>query len=290
MLRIAKEESTTNKTNLYWDEISDAIDAYTAHIGINLGACIIEPVLQGAGGMRLIDPRYQQAMAAVCKQRNIPLILDEVFTGFWRLGVPSAATLLHITPDIACYAKLLTGGVVPLALTLTTASVFDAFQGDEKAYALLHGHSYTAHPLGCAAAVKALELFTDPSENQNLSPTSTTLALQPLWDQETIRSISHNPGVTRVVALGTVVAVEIDASGGGGGGGAGYRSDAAVGVVKALGACGVYARPLGNVVYIMVTPMTSKEECHRLLQLVQQTLSTVLQGCRVTRGVHEGYS
>lgn len=85
----------------------------------------------------------------VCQQRGIPVIADEVFSGLWRLGVPSAAAAVGITPDVACYAKLLTAGSVPLAVTLASDDVFHAFDGDSKAQALLHGHSYTAHPVGC---------------------------------------------------------------------------------------------------------------------------------------------
>lgn len=84
----------------------------------------------------------------VCKQRRIPVIYDEVFTGFYRLGWQSGADMLGITPDVGCYAKLLTAGVVPLAVTLASSPIFDAFKGDSKLQALLHGHSYTAYPAG----------------------------------------------------------------------------------------------------------------------------------------------
>lgn len=97
---------------------------------MDVGACIIEPVVQGAGGMRLIDPEFHRAMAGVCAEKKIPVIVDEVFTGLWRLGVPSASShLLGIRPDIGCYAKLLTGGVVPMSMTLASEAVFDAFRG-----------------------------------------------------------------------------------------------------------------------------------------------------------------
>jgi dethiobiotin synthetase/adenosylmethionine--8-amino-7-oxononanoate aminotransferase len=78
------------------------------------------PVIHGAGGMEVIDPLFQRVLINICKQRGIPVILDEVFAGIWRLGRETAAELLHCTPDIACYAKLLTGGMVPLAVTLAT--------------------------------------------------------------------------------------------------------------------------------------------------------------------------
>eukprot|EP00208_Stichococcus_sp_RCC1054_P000920 CAMPEP_0206139432 /NCGR_PEP_ID=MMETSP1473-20131121/6079_1 /ASSEMBLY_ACC=CAM_ASM_001109 /TAXON_ID=1461547 /ORGANISM="Stichococcus sp, Strain RCC1054" /LENGTH=768 /DNA_ID=CAMNT_0053533229 /DNA_START=85 /DNA_END=2388 /DNA_ORIENTATION=- len=130
--------------------------------GAMIGAAIIEPLLQGSGGMVLVDPLFQRQLVAQCRQRRIPVIFDEVFSGLWRLGAVSAARILGVQPDIACYAKLLTGGLLPLAVTLATPEVFQVFQGAEKTDALLHGHSYTAHPMGCAAAVAALDLYADP--------------------------------------------------------------------------------------------------------------------------------
>ncbi|KAF3771996.1 Bifunctional dethiobiotin synthetase/7-8-diamino-pelargonic acid aminotransferase [Nymphaea thermarum] len=89
-------------------------------------------VIHGAGGMHMIDPLFQRVLINECRERGIPVIYDEVFTGFWRLGVESAAELLGCQPDIACYAKLMTGGVIPLAATLATKAVYDSFSGDSK--------------------------------------------------------------------------------------------------------------------------------------------------------------
>ena len=85
----------------------------------------------------------------VSRRHSMPIIADEVFTGLWRLGHQSAMAALNEVPDIACYAKLLTAGMVPMSATLASEEVFEAFEGDTKALALLHGHSYTAHPIGC---------------------------------------------------------------------------------------------------------------------------------------------
>ncbi|GMP36461.1 hypothetical protein CsSME_00008577 [Camellia sinensis var. sinensis] len=89
-------------------------------------------VIQGSGGMLMVDPLFQRVLVKECQSRKIPVIFDEVFTGFWRLGVESAAELLCCQPDIACFAKLMTGGIVPLAATLATDAVFDAFVEDSK--------------------------------------------------------------------------------------------------------------------------------------------------------------
>lgn len=260
------------------------------------------------------------------RQRRIPVIYDEVFTGFWRLGSLSGAALLGAPPDIACYAKLLTGGLVPLAATLATREVFAAFEGapplagasccrccclglcqvprfdagllrklsllhagpprrspplpagDRKVQALLHGHSYTAHPVGCAAGVASLQLYRDPSLNPNWCTPGAPGRCQnqeegggggcqgpcgrmlPLWDEAAVAALSSHPGVAAVVPLGTVLAVQLQAEDGGG-----YASGAAAAVVARLRRRGVYGRPLGDVVYLMVTPMTERRQCDALL-------------------------
>ncbi|KAL4451869.1 hypothetical protein ABPG75_007531 [Micractinium tetrahymenae] len=259
-----------------------------------LGALILEPVLQGAGGMRLVDPLYQRALVEVCREQRIPVIFDEVFTGFWRLGATSGAALLGASPDIACYAKLLTGGLVPLSATLATDAVFKAFEGDSKMHALLHGHSYTAHPIGCAAGTAALQLYRDPALNPNLctpeepgrcrqqaaaqqhggglgssgsgsSDGACACAgpcgsLLPLWDSKAVAALSSHPAVRGVVPLGTVLAVQLRADDS-----SGYASNAAAAVVRRLRGMGVYGRPLGDVVYLMVSPMTERAQCDALL-------------------------
>jgi dethiobiotin synthetase/adenosylmethionine--8-amino-7-oxononanoate aminotransferase len=276
------DRSKSALSEAYSASILSAIEAHERD-NIKIGACIIEPVLQGAGGMHLVDPEFHRAMVEICKTKGIPVIFDEVFSGLWRLGVVSCSQLLGVSPDIGCYAKLLTGGVVPMALTLASEAVFEAFKGDEKTYALLHGHSYTAHPIGCAAALEALRLYQDPEFNPNLCNPDTCCRtsqscesckrLKPLWDDEIVNEISHQRSVQRVVALGTVVAVEL-VSGVDSGGQPGYGSNAAAKVVQSLLNEGINARPLGNVVYIMVTPMTDRTTCHQLLTALQAAINS----------------
>lgn len=109
----------------------------------DLGALLIEPVCQGAGGMKFIDPLWQRELVRYCRRRGMPVIYDEIFVGLYRFGYESTKDLLRIDPDIACYGKLLTGGTVPLGVTLATEDIFESFLDDGKANALLHGHSYT---------------------------------------------------------------------------------------------------------------------------------------------------
>nr|GME13234.1 bifunctional dethiobiotin synthetase/7,8-diamino-pelargonic acid aminotransferase, mitochondrial [Ipomoea batatas] len=262
-------------------DVSSLADVYSSYISqellenldprgfMSIGALIIEPgkallmcihqrfifisVIQGAGGMEMIDPLFQRILTKECQSRKIPVIFDEVFTGFWRLGRESAAELLSCQPDIACYAKLMTGGVIPLAVTLASEAVFEAFFGDSKLKALLHGHSYSAHALGCTAAVKSMKWFKDCKSNSNL--TCDGRLLKELWDENLVRQISLLPAVGRVVVLGTLCAMELQAEGSN----AGYASLYAANLIQKLRGDGIYMRPLGNVIYVMCGPCTSPQ-------------------------------
>ncbi|WOL05523.1 bifunctional dethiobiotin synthetase/7,8-diamino-pelargonic acid aminotransferase, mitochondrial [Canna indica] len=253
--------------NNYATYISEKLcDLAGSSHSILVGALIIEPVIHGAGGMHMIDPLFQRALVRECQVRKIPIILDEVFTGFWRLGRESAAELLGCQPDVSCFAKLMTGGVVPLAATLTTESVFEAFKGDSKLMALLHGHSYSAHAIGCASAAKAVQWFKDPSTNANIDVERKIL--KELWDVELVHKISYLPAVKRVIALGTLFAVELKADGSD----AGYASLYASSLVQKLRADGLYIRPLGNVIYLMCGPCTSPHFCSEQLHKLHQSI------------------
>ncbi|KAK9099928.1 hypothetical protein Scep_023358 [Stephania cephalantha] len=229
-----------------------------------IGALIIEPgktaLIQAAGGMHMIDPLFQRVLVKECQSRKIPVIFDEVFTGFWRLGSESAAEILGCLPDIACFGKLMTGGVIPLAATLATDAVYNAFKGDSKLVALLHGHSYSAHAMGCAAAATAIQWFKDPSTNHNISVDQRRL--KELWDSELVQKISSHSAVKRVVLLGTLFAVELRAEGSD----VGYSSMYASSLIQKLRADGIYTRPLGNVIYLMCGPCTPPHICNQLLK------------------------
>ena len=230
-----------------------------------LGACILEPALQGAGGMQLVDPAFQRALVQVCQARGLPCIFDEVFSGLWRLGAPTGAALLGLRPELLCLGKLLTGGSLPLAATLASEEVFDAFRGLGSTDALLHGHSYAGNAPGCAAAVHALEALGGQGRNLNLGP---DCRLAPLWREELALQVARFPGVLRVMLLGTVFAVELRSSNGE----RGYGSNAARELVGRLRMRGVYTRPLGDVVYLMVSPMVAAGVCDRLLSALLQEL------------------
>lgn len=155
--------------------IEKTLDRLVKEQGRKFGALVMEPVILGAGGMIFVDPLFQQTLARVVRRYNfaaseiapapiesehawsgLPVMFDEVFTGLYRLGQFSSASFLEVHPDISVHAKLLTGGLLPLSITAASDSIFQAFWGDEKSDALLHGHSYTAHPIGSHVANESL--------------------------------------------------------------------------------------------------------------------------------------
>ncbi|OQR99718.1 adenosylmethionine-8-amino-7-oxononanoate aminotransferase [Thraustotheca clavata] len=242
----------TQQYTEYVESLLDSVPSTTV-----VGALIVEPILIGAGGMVFVDPLFQRTMVRVCQQRKIPVIFDEVFSGFWRLGAESARDLLQVNPDIACYAKLLTGGAVPMSTTLATNEVFDAFYTDSKADALLHGHSFTANPVGCAAAVTALDMYKT-IEKKN----STRVH----WNVDQVAALAARPGIARAFQLGTVLVIELESTS------RGYTDTTGQDVLVRLRNHGIYARSLGNVLYIMASPLSTPATCIKIFNTVVDNL------------------
>ena len=243
----------------YEELIQRWLDEVGSVPGRRLGALLIEPIVHGSSGMQMIDPLFQRLLIRAVKKRAIPVIYDEVFTGFYRLGCLSAINLLHETPDIACYSKLITGGSIPLGVTLARESIFDKFLSNKKVDALLHGHSYTANPSACASALAALDIYDQHAKNR---------VYDDYWDANAVAKLSFIPCVKRVTALGSILAVELASAS------SGYSSDASLKIISDLRARGIYARPLGNVVYLLCSPLTSKVRCSELLSALLSSLES----------------
>ncbi|KAI8908560.1 pyridoxal phosphate-dependent transferase [Gorgonomyces haynaldii] len=221
-----------------------------------IGALVIEPIVMGAGGMLFVDPLYQKAMIQVSKEHKIPVIFDEVFVGMFRCGVATTSELLGEKPDIACYAKAMTGGLLPLAATVATEEVFERFQGDSKLEALLHGHSYTAHPVGCQVALESLKQYEIKQD-------------WTFWNADRCKSISHHPMVERVNHIGTILAVELKSQD------RGYLSTTSKAWLELLNQEGIYCRPLGNLVYFICGHTTTQETLNQLLDKIEITLNAL---------------
>jgi dethiobiotin synthetase/adenosylmethionine--8-amino-7-oxononanoate aminotransferase len=227
----------TDLCRRYRDYVTSSL-ANLQEAGMRIGALVLEPVLMGAGGMIFVDPLFQRVLVDVVRnescpslkhspnagnERRIPVIFDEVFVGLYRLGQESCATVLDVYPDIAVYAKTLTGGTIPLAATLASSSVFEAFYSENKSDALLHGHSYTAHAAGCEVANESLKLMqkvTSSSEWKGMQESWHTSAThgQRVWSffrQDFLESLSRSDKVDWAMSLGTVLAFKVVSDGSG---------------------------------------------------------------------------
>ncbi|KAJ5123112.1 hypothetical protein N7448_009209 [Penicillium atrosanguineum] len=275
----------------YKSYIHRTIENLVQEKGMKFGALILEPVILGAGGMLFCDPLFQRCLTAVVRENpelfsaqnntpksspswsGLPVIFDEVFTGLYRLGRPTSASFLDVHPDIAVNAKLLTGGLIPLCTTVASQEIFDTFSSPEKSDALLHGHSYTAHAVGCTVAVDSLKTMAEMDLNgswdefkadwgtdwdaKSASATATSSDVWSVWSQGLLTDLSCADAVESIFAIGTVLSISLrDAQGGG------YTSTAAKGLQQKLAVGGdqfnVHSRVLGNVLYLM-SSVTSKQ-------------------------------
>ncbi len=231
--------------------------AIAAALDERVAAIIVEPILQGAGGMIVWPATLLAAIRRLCDERGVLLIADEVLTGFGRTGRMFACEHAAITPDIICLSKALTGGYLPLAVTAVTSRVYDAFLSDDRARAFFHGHSYTANPLACAVALASLELFGE----LDLLARIARLERQMRDRLEPLRALDH---VRDVRVIGGIGAVELH--------GHGYLDQAGPRIAAEFLRRNLLIRPLGNVVYFMPPYAISDEEAAWALDHIVQVL------------------
>ena len=212
----------------YRQHIDSTLEKLTAGGAPPLGALVLEPLVLGAGGMVFVDPLFQRLLIDAARTRGLPVVFDEVFSGLWRLGLRSAGPLLGAYPDVSVHAKVLTGGLVPLAVTLASDDVFRAFEGTAKTEALLHGHSYTAYAVGCEVANETLDrlerltcgdawnsaraawqAISEEKENESDGIDENSTAVWSLWSPQFVDALSRLEIVDRVMTLGTVLAFKV---------------------------------------------------------------------------------
>lgn len=237
------------------------LDAYLAQHGETLAGVIIEPLVQGAAGMRMCRPEFLQQLAAKLRAAGILLIFDEVMTGFGRTGAMFAAIKAQVMPDLICLSKGLTAGFLPMSVTVASEAIYAAFLGENFDRALIHGHSFTANPLGCAAALASLQVFEDEQ----------TLAKLPqieAWHRQGLVQLAGHPAVQRVRVTGTIAAFDVVTTD------AGYTSAVGVKLKAFFHERGLLLRPLGNVVYLLPPYCVTQDE----LALAYQTIGEALIG------------
>jgi len=199
-------------------------------------AVILEPLLQGASGMRLVRPGFVRAVASRAAASGALLIADEVMTGFGRTGALFACQKAGVQPDLMALSKGLTGGFLPMGVTMTSERLYQGFIGTDPAVTFFHGHSFTANPLGCAAALASLDLLQANPERFQQFEARHIPALEQL---------AQHPRVQRPRALGTIAAFDVEA------GNDGYLNPVGKQIQRLCLDQGVYLRPLGNTVYLL---------------------------------------
>ena len=207
---------------------------------------------------------FLQRIRALCTKYGVLLIADEVLTGFGRCGRMFACELAGVLPDIMCLSKGLTGGFLPLAATVCTEAVHQPFVGTDRSRTFFHGHSYTANPLGCAAAVASLKVFESEPVFERIA------AIQKIH-QERAPMLARHPAVADVRTIGTVMALELDASD------AGYFSSLKPALYDFYLSKGVLLRPLGNVVYILPPYVITADQLHYVYDVIAESLDRVPQ-------------
>jgi adenosylmethionine-8-amino-7-oxononanoate aminotransferase len=202
-------------------------------------AFIFEPLVQGAGGMIMYGPEMLDKMVAYCKTNNVITIADEVMTGFYRTGKFLATDHIKEKPDIFCLSKGITGGTMALGATSCTMQIFDAFLSDDKTKTLYHGHSYTANPVACSAAIASLDLYEKDECYANVQRIVKKHALF-------IDKIKDHEGIIDIRQTGTIVAMELrttdDTS---------YLNSFRDKIYNYFISKKIILRPLGNIIYIL---------------------------------------
>ncbi len=234
------------------------------HAG-EVAAVIVEPLVQGAAGILTHPDGYLRAVRALCDEHDVLLICDEVATGFGRTGTMFACEQEDVSPDLMCVAKGLTGGYLPLAATLATERIYEAFLGEfAELKTFFHGHTYTGNPLACAAALATLEIFEREDTLAKLQPKIALLA--DLLDEH----VAPLAGVREVRRRGVMVGIELTD----------FPLAARMGhqVTRAARRRGAFVRPLGDVIVLMTPLSITAEELTRLVTITADAIAEVTVG------------
>jgi adenosylmethionine---8-amino-7-oxononanoate aminotransferase len=244
-------------------ECVQKLESLLAERDEKIAAVIVEPLLQGAGGMIVHPVEFLQRVRALCTKHDVLLIADEVLTGFGRTGKMFACDLAGVVPDMMCLSKGITGGFLPMGVTLCTDRVQAAFHSENRRHTFYHGHSYTGNALACAAANASLQIFDDEPVFDRIA-TITRIHSERLSQ---LREL-HQVGETR--QIGTVAAMELRAED------AGYLSAMRPKLYQFFLEREVLLRPLGNVVYVLPPYVITPDELHRVYDVIVEAMQALL--------------
>ncbi|MEZ4809587.1 MAG: adenosylmethionine--8-amino-7-oxononanoate transaminase [Allomuricauda sp.] len=227
----------------------------------NVAGFIYEPLVQGAAAMKMHDADGLDQILALLKEYQVLAIADEVMTGFGKTGSFFASDFMENKPDIICLSKALTAGLVPMGLTTCTQEVYMAFYSDDMAKGLFHGHTYTANPLACTAALAALELlWTDEIQS------SIKNIIQ--WHQEFDQEIKNHPKVANTRQLGVIYALDLNVK-------MERYGNLRDRLFNHFMDQGVFLRPLGNTIYILAPFVITKEQMNRIYDAIRGAVELV---------------
>jgi adenosylmethionine-8-amino-7-oxononanoate aminotransferase len=231
--------------------------------GSDTAAFIYEPLVQGAGGMKMYDASLLNELLMHCKEEGIICIADEVMTGFGRTGKLFASGYIDTKPDIICLSKGLTGGTMALGVTACSERIYDAYLQDDVYKTFFHGHSFTANPLACTAALASLDLLLQEDCLQKITIISN-------WQQSFTKELLQFPNIKNIRTAGTILAFEISS------GKDEYLNRISATVTEMAMEAGVYLRPLGNTVYLMPPYCITDNEWEKIQDVVKNILQRII--------------
>jgi adenosylmethionine---8-amino-7-oxononanoate aminotransferase len=246
-----------NKSNI------QDLKSQISNLKSDLACFIFEPLVQGSAGMLMYEAKYLNELMAHCRKEDILLIDDEVFTGFGRTGKAFACNHVTEQPDIMCFSKGLTGGTMALGLTTCTQQIFDAFLSDDKLKTLFHGHSFTANPVACAAALASLDIFEEATTLENIK------RIEDKHSQFALR-IKHHPKLKAVRQTGTIIAMEWQT-----GTDTSYFSTLRDKLYLYFLDAGIILRPLGNIIYILPPYCITNADLDYIYKKIEQALEEI---------------
>ncbi|MDH5721530.1 MAG: adenosylmethionine--8-amino-7-oxononanoate transaminase [Spirochaetia bacterium] len=224
---------------------------------------IFEPIVLGAGGMRMYEPKFLDMIIELCRKNDIIIIADEVMTGFGRLGKTFASDYLTNKPDIICLSKGITGGFLPMGVTSCAKYIYDIFYSDDITKTFFHGHSYTANPISCAAANASIDLLLSEKCQNNIEQIMNL-------HNEFIQILKNNDKIKNIRQKGTILAFDINTSDN-----EGYTNQIKNILYDYYIKNGVLLRPLGNVIYILPPYCITKDELNRVYEIINLSLKII---------------